>query len=308
MPVTASARRRLALTYCRCPAKCCVNVRCKLAAERRDQSAGPPPLYCTATMFTLGKQIEELARDIRIAPRRLPWRSSAAGPGLRQRDQLPDRAHRQRRMHRHERRREGRSRSGSKSFSGSSGSLAKRCCVDDEGQRVDEQRVAVRRRLARRSPCRCMPEAPARLSTTTCWPRPSESFGASRRPSTSTLPPGAKGTTIRRGRDGNDSDCAKERTACAASTSDTAIRTDCRHAQPPPTPFGHLTDFRAGRWQFDQGLSGCHAPFPAGERRDGQRAACERVAGGDSSGTVGASRSTKPSVPVYRATRSTRAG
>jgi hypothetical protein len=44
-----------------------------------------------------------------------------------------------------------------------------------------------------------VPDAPVRLSITTCWPRFSESLAPVRRARMSTLPPGAKGTIQRIG-------------------------------------------------------------------------------------------------------------
>jgi hypothetical protein len=41
------------------------------------------------------------------------------------------------------------------------------------------------------------PDAPERFSTIICWPRVSESFAATSRPTTSTLPPGGNGETRR---------------------------------------------------------------------------------------------------------------
>jgi len=41
-----------------------------------------------------------------------------------------------------------------------------------------------------------LPEAPALLSITTCWPRRSPSFGAMRRATKSEAPPGANGTIM----------------------------------------------------------------------------------------------------------------
>jgi hypothetical protein len=44
-----------------------------------------------------------------------------------------------------------------------------------------------------------LPEAPPRLSTTTCWPMFSDIFCASARAIVSTLPPGTSGTIMRTG-------------------------------------------------------------------------------------------------------------
>jgi len=48
------------------------------------------------------------------------------------------------------------------------------------------------------------PLAPGRLSTTTCWPKASASFGCRMRATRSVAPPGGKPTIIRTGREGND--------------------------------------------------------------------------------------------------------
>jgi hypothetical protein len=47
-----------------------------------------------------------------------------------------------------------------------------------------------------------LPDAPVRLSITTCWPSASPSFGATMRATKSEAPPGANGTIILIGRVG----------------------------------------------------------------------------------------------------------
>jgi len=47
-----------------------------------------------------------------------------------------------------------------------------------------------------------LPVAPGLFSTTTCWPRISETRGASRRPTTSVGPPAAKAMIMRIGLSG----------------------------------------------------------------------------------------------------------
>src|SRR5450432_3797618 len=46
-------------------------------------------------------------------------------------------------------------------------------------------------------PMPMLPPAPARLSTTTCWPHASDNFAATTRAITSVGPPGANGTIMR---------------------------------------------------------------------------------------------------------------
>src|SRR3990172_10502140 len=70
-----------------------------------------------------------------------------------------------------------------------------------------------------------MPPAPERLSTTTCCPSPSPSFGATERAITSVPPPGGNGTMKRIGFDGHVCDCAgaAAKTAQSVRLDDTTI-------------------------------------------------------------------------------------
>src|SRR5687767_7962272 len=75
-----------------------------------------------------------------------------------------------------------------------------------------------------------MPAAPARLSTTTCWPRDSESLELIVRATMSVPPPGGKATMMRTGLDGKD--CASADGPQMASANPNVIGNDSRMADP----------------------------------------------------------------------------
>src|SRR5688572_31684028 len=75
-----------------------------------------------------------------------------------------------------------------------------------------------------------MPAAPARLSTTTCWPRYSESLGLIVRATMSVPPPGGKATMMRTGLEGND--CAAANGPPASSANPNVTCNDKRMTDP----------------------------------------------------------------------------
>jgi hypothetical protein len=72
-----------------------------------------------------------------------------------------------------------------------------------------------------------LPPAPGLFSTTTFWPHVSLNFCAIPRPTTSSGPPGGKGTTRRAGRDGNA--CAIAGSVPVATTPAIAAAATRRH-------------------------------------------------------------------------------
>src|SRR5437870_3401282 len=82
-----------------------------------------------------------------------------------------------------------------------------------------------------------MPPAPATFSTTTCLPRTSPRNCSTMRPSTSTGPPAANGTTMVRGRLGQPSSAAAgwTKAAIAVSTATMILRISAPLLAPHPS-------------------------------------------------------------------------